>query len=275
MLFTTMDDNSVDSQIYGSDYFLERCGGVEFFQKYGYSVLKPAIQFAVQQAELKPADRILDIGCGRGELVAHLDEKGFDATGIDYSEAAVSCAKALYPKGKFHLVRSDQPLFEAASFDKIFILGTIEHLYEPEIEKTLLEIKRLLRPGGLCVITTCTNALYYKTRSYRLRAALASLLKMAPPSPSHSEEDKAMHVNEKQFFSLSRSLEPLGLPFEVIACPNPKLASIELYGENLPPDFPLRPKAPWKQFLYRTFVFHFPLNLMLARSYAAVIRAAA
>lgn len=275
MSSTSMDDNSVDAAIYGSDYFLERCGGVEFFQKYGYKVLKPSMQFAVRKADLKPGDRVLDIGCGRGELVAHLTEKGFAATGIDYSEAAVSCAKDLYPKGDFRLVRSDQQLFEAASFDKIFMLGTIEHLYEPEIAKTLAEIKRLLKPGGACVITTCTNALYYKTRSYRLRAALASFFRLPPPSPSHSEEDKAMHVNEKQFFSLSRSLESLGLPFEVIACPNPKLASIELYGEDLPPDFPLKAKAAWKQSLYRTFVFRFPLNLALARSYAAVIRAAA
>lgn len=270
-----MDDNSVDSGIYGSDYFLERCGGVEFFQAYGYKILKPSMQFAVLQAGLKPGDRVLDIGCGRGELVAHLAEKGFDATGIDYSEAAVACAKGLYPKGDFRLVRSDEPLFEAGSFDKIFMLGTIEHLYEPEIAKTLAEIKRLLKPGGACVITTCTNALYYKTRSYHLRTALASLLKLPPPSPSHSDEDKAMHVNEKQFFSLRRSLAAAGLPFEVIACPNPKLASIELYGEDLPSGFPLKPKPRWKQRFYKAFVFHFPLNLLLARSYAAVIRAPA
>jgi SAM-dependent methyltransferase len=269
------DDKSVDAGIYGSEYFLERCGGVEFFQKYGFKVLKPSMQFAIQQAGLAAGDRVLDIGCGRGELVAHLHDKGFDATGIDYSEAAVACAKELYPKGDFRLVRSDQPLFEAASFDKIFMLGTIEHLYEPEIAKTLAEIKRLLRPGGVCVITTCTNALYYKTRSYKLRGALAGLLRMTPPRPSHSDEDLAMHVNEKQFFSLRASLTPLGLPFLLIACPNPKLASIELYGKDLPADFPLRPKSAWAQAFYRTFVFHFPLNLLLARSYAAVIRAPA
>lgn len=273
MSSTNMDDSSVDPSIYGSDYFLERCGGVEFFQAYGFKVLKPSMQFALRRADLKPGDRVLDIGCGRGELVAHLHDQGFDATGIDYSEAAVACARKLYPKGDYRLVRSDEVPFPPASFDKIFMLGTIEHLYEPEIAKTLAQIKRLLKPGGACVITTCTNALYYKTRSYRLRAALAALLRLPPPSPSHSDEDRAMHVNEKHYFTLSRSLAAAGLPFEVVACPNPKLDSIALYGKDLPPGFPLKPKPAWLQSFYRVFVFRFPLSLALARSYAAVLRA--
>lgn len=273
MSSATMDERSVDSSIYGSDYFLERCGGVEFFSAYGFKVLKPSMQFAILRAGLKPGDRVLDIGCGRGEFVAHLREKGFEATGIDYSQAAVDCAKQLDPQGDYRLVRSDEPLFAPATFDKIFMLGTIEHLYEPEIAKTLAEIKRLLKPGGACVITTCTNALYYKTRSYRLRAALAALLGLRPPRPSHSDEDLAMHVNEKHYFSLSRSLEAAGLPFEIIACPNPKLDTIELYGEKLPEGFPLKPKPAWLQSFYRLVVFRFPLSLALARSYAAVLRA--
>lgn len=273
-----MQKKSIDSNLYSADYYSERCGGVEFFRQYGYDVLKPSMQFAIQKARLAATDRILDIGCGRGELVAHLAEKGLDATGIDYSQDAIHCAKAVYPKGKFLLVRSDEPIFEDSSFDKIFLLGTVEHLYEFEIEKTFGEIKRLLKPGGLCVISTCTNALYYKTRTFAGRKAAVDFLagigiKFPSPHPPWSKEDEAMHINEKHYFSLRSSLKKLGWPFQIIPRPNNKLTSHEVYGDKIPADIPLRARPIWKQYFYRLLVFHFPLSLILARYYVAVVSA--
>lgn len=272
-----MNKPTADQKIYDTDYFLQRCGGFEFFQRYGHKVLKPSMQGAIIEAKLKPSDRILDIGFGRGELVAHLTDKGFDATGIDYAEAAVKCAQELYPQGKFHHLTSDQQFFEAESFDKIFVLGTIEHLDEPTIVKTLQEIKRLLRPGGLCIVTTCTNQLYYKVWTYKWRQQIASVLRkiglnVRSPRPVKSEEDESMHVNEKSYFSLKRSMESINLSYVIKPRPNPQIIARELYGDILPEGFPLKAKSHLVQFFYRVFIFHFPLSLFLSRMNMIILK---
>jgi ubiquinone/menaquinone biosynthesis C-methylase UbiE len=265
----------VDSKLYSEDYFQSRCGGVEFFQKFGFHVLKPAIQMAVTKAALQPSYKILDLGCGRGELVAHLSEKGYDVTGMDYAEDAIKVAKVMYPQGKFVLGDVNFLTYEENSFDRIFFLGTIEHLTDEEINRTLSQIYKSLKPTGRLVVTTCTNAYYHKVLTYRFRLRLSRLLnsiglKTKLPQPPRSEEDEQLHINETNYSRLKRAFHAFNGPFEIIPLSNPKIYAPRVYDQSLWNELPIRIKNPMKRFFYEKFIFWFPLNLLLARSYVVV-----
>ncbi|MCP4657372.1 MAG: class I SAM-dependent methyltransferase [bacterium] len=92
--------------------------------------------------------RILDLGCGRGVLLAAFLGKGFEAHGVEISEAAV---EGIDPRVKirmaWHLREADYP---ADYFDQILIWHVLEHLPDPRA--TLEECRRILRPGGRLIV---------------------------------------------------------------------------------------------------------------------------
>ncbi len=269
--------NPVDASLYTSEYFLERCGGIEFFKRFGYSVLKPAIQAAVLAADLKPGQKILDVGCGRGELVANLHEKGFEATGFDYSPDAIEVAKKMYPPGNFVLLNAGNAGLGEGRYDRVFALGFIEHLHRQELDFFLDQVDQVLASGGRVLMTTCVNKLYYKTWTYRLRIKIARISRgigfnLRDPLPPRSDEDESLHINEMNYFDLMKQFSTNKWKATVWPQPNAKLIADRLYSAEVLAQAPLRRAPRWKQFLYKAFVFHFPLNLFLARFYLIELR---
>ncbi len=67
----------------------------DFFPSWQTTIISipKEIDQAVEDKFFKPGARILDIGCGSGEITAYLAEKGFNALGIDYAQAAIEKAK--------------------------------------------------------------------------------------------------------------------------------------------------------------------------------------
>lgn len=89
---------------------------------------------------------VLDLGCGRGDQMAALEELGFSTIGIDH-EAGPNVA---------HVCDfGDQPLpLDDNSVDVVFSKSVIEHLYLPQIKHYMSEIMRVLKPGGYVAIFT-------------------------------------------------------------------------------------------------------------------------
>lgn len=95
-------------------------------------------------------NRLLDVGCGNGEFLLRARSQGWDVTGLDLDEAALSHAKA----AGLNVIRGDttDAAFELAGFDAITCHQVIEHSHEPlEFLKTL---HGWLRPGGTLWIGT-------------------------------------------------------------------------------------------------------------------------
>ncbi len=100
----------------------------------------------------------LDVGCGPGYMLIPLIKKGWDVTGTDISdemlerarknieEAGCDVSKAPLSKGNIEDLK-----FEDNSFDSIVCEGVVEYLKDDT--KALSELQRVLKPGGVLVIT--------------------------------------------------------------------------------------------------------------------------
>lgn len=95
--------------------------------------------------QLRAGARVLDVGCGNGKMLAPLARAGFEATGIDI------CRSALIALADHRLVQGDArnlPFIDN-TFDGAVCYDVLQHLLEGERNAAVLEIKRVLVPGGL------------------------------------------------------------------------------------------------------------------------------
>lgn len=91
----------------------------------------------------------LDVGCGTGAVLQWLNTHGFEATGLDMSDLALNFCK----EKKLVAIKglADQLPCPDNSFDLVTALDVLEHLDDDK--KAVKEIYRVLKPGGVCVVT--------------------------------------------------------------------------------------------------------------------------
>ena len=98
--------------------------------------------------------KLLDIGCAAGGEFPYFRARGFDIVGIDFSPAMLLAAHQRFRGDRaIQLCRADAESlpFASASFDDVVSIGVLE--YVPEHRPAVAEISRVLRPGGLAVIS--------------------------------------------------------------------------------------------------------------------------
>jgi SAM-dependent methyltransferase len=98
-----------------------------------------------------PGDRVVDIGCGTGELVEFLPET--DYVGFDASEEYVQAARSRHGgRGRFvHGRVGSSPLASEAPFDLAIAFGVLHHLDDAQADHLFAEARRLLRGNGRLV----------------------------------------------------------------------------------------------------------------------------
>lgn len=96
-------------------------------------------------------EKLLDVGCGGGRFLRRMQKRGWQVAGTDFDEQAARKVRERYGI-ETHVGDLPQCGLPAASFDAITLSQAIEHLYDPQA--TLRECLRLLKPGGLLVMTT-------------------------------------------------------------------------------------------------------------------------
>ena len=110
--------------------------------------------------------RVLDIGCGAGRHQVFMAKQGFETHGLDISETGLTLTKERLKRHSLegHLVKSDMKMlpYINSCFDAIVSLHTIYHQKLRGIQKTISEIKRVLKKKGLVLI----NFLSKRTYSY-------------------------------------------------------------------------------------------------------------
>lgn len=216
------DKPSLPPDLYTEDYFLHACEGYEEFAETQGERLSRRLAAAFEVAAVRPGMRVLDLGCGRGEIVRHCARLGADAFGVDYAPVALKLAGQLLSeeseaKGRMGLARSDakQLPFPDGVFDRVLIFDVVEHLFPWELDLCLAEVKRVLRqPGGAVIIHTAPNV-WYDRYAYPFVRAVRWLMGQGAQYPRNPRllnvaANADVHVNEQSQFSLARTLRRSG-----------------------------------------------------------------
>jgi len=102
---------------------------------------------------------ILDLGCGSGHLLSLLLKDGIESWGADISESSIEIVnnrfnKDVNFKGIKKLIEGEALPFESNSIGTVFLIETIEHLFEENLHTILNDVHKIMKKDGFLVVTT-------------------------------------------------------------------------------------------------------------------------
>ena len=99
------------------------------------------------------ARRLVDLGCGTGEMAAELSDGQFEITGVDLSPQMIAHARSKkLPHANFVSADAGDTKLPAHSFDVAFATALFHHVPTAERAGVAREFTRLLRSGGLAIV---------------------------------------------------------------------------------------------------------------------------
>ncbi len=215
---------SIPPDDYTEDYYYQSCDGYSEFQTSQGRLLPARLRIPLEIAQITAGMQVVDIGCGRGEILYHTAQAGARIWGVDYARAAVEIAQrtvnetlpeATRPNANVQQSTALALPFAAGSTDLVFMLDVVEHLNPNELNSAFHEVFRILKPGGRLVIHTMPNLWYYHhgyawyRRVQRLRGY------PLPGDPRQRWKYFHVHINEQTPLSLYRAVRSVGFQTRV------------------------------------------------------------
>jgi SAM-dependent methyltransferase len=148
------------------------------------------LEWAEAERVLRPKapGRLLDVGCGTGYAMVKARALGFEVTGLEPSTQDVRGVRFGGDDSlKITTGTAEEMPFDTHAFDMVYSSHALEHFHDRD--RGLLEIRRVLRPGGMAVIVVPTGTL----------ALLSSLSQLAFTT----------HLRVGRFLLRNRSVEGL------------------------------------------------------------------
>lgn len=107
---------------------------------------------------LRRSGRVLEAGCGLGQFTVAASAAGYRAEGVDWSAETIDRLRRQFPSIPWHVGDVRRLQFPSCTFDAVYSPGVCEHFEEGPTD-VLLETHRVLRPGGVAIVSTpCFNA---------------------------------------------------------------------------------------------------------------------
>ena len=153
---------------------------IETHARYSQGETERLLDVGVDALSLSPGVRVLDVGCGAGGWHARIAPAGAAIIGIDLMAGMLQEARTAAAGGELAavLAQADAQALPlgAATVDRVLCAGVLYHV--PDCKAALLEMGRVLRPGGRAVIAT--NGAYAMRRIYEVHADAARELGYEP-----------------------------------------------------------------------------------------------
>lgn len=200
----------IDPKIYDKNYYLGHSKG-----------FKRMLEKLSPHLRVKSDMKVLDLGCGNGDLLIYLAQRGANVVGIDYSKDAVSLTKKKLEKQELNLkkrvkiyIKDAKKLdFKKNCFDMVISIDVFEHLYQGELDIVMQKISKVLKPNGILLVHTEANKIYldfmHKIYIYPVSQFLIYINKLLTgkiypglPKDPRSKLHKIQHVNEPTYLSL-------------------------------------------------------------------------
>jgi len=147
-----------------ADWFTRGLRGIGMryvFSRRGLWVINTPYRRILAAAKIGSRDRVLDLGCGIGNLLIAIVEKiTFDQPpiGVDVSPALIEIGRREIRKAGFdgkielQVAAATQLPFDDGSFDVALTSHVIKHLDDEALARSFREVARVLRPGGRFVL---------------------------------------------------------------------------------------------------------------------------
>jgi ubiquinone/menaquinone biosynthesis C-methylase UbiE len=201
------------STVYTEEYFLSgACEGLDEYLDGRVSAIKQN-EFAF--LGVKPGERVLDLGCGRGESSAEIIRLGAYPIAMDYSASAVKLTHR-YLDGRSVVIQADATRlpFPSGCFDRVLMGDVIEHLPWDMGVQSLREIMRVLKPGGQALIHTSPNVWFISFVMHPLRLVMRLLgrTEVVARFDEYERLRHVMHVNELNPRTIRKLVRAAGVP---------------------------------------------------------------
>ncbi len=129
-----------------------------------------------------PPAKVLDLGCGTGNLAAALAERGYNVIGTDIAEGMIRQARMSFPSAKVDWqllpVNWTRLPVPDGSLDAVVSSSVFEYL--PDLRHAFSECARVVRPGGYLLLTV-PNVLNRVRRLERLIKPVAHVMAAVQP----------------------------------------------------------------------------------------------
>ena len=147
--------------------------------------------------------RILDAGCGEGHLLQRLHNfKDNEYYGIDVTPIAIEHAKLRCPFAKIKTGNLLETGYDDNFFDVVICTEVLEHI--PQFKLVLREFKRIVKPGGLLIISFPNEILWTISRFFLGRKPIKV--------PDHFNSFRPSKMKE---FVGMKVISKFGLPFRL------------------------------------------------------------
>jgi len=190
------------------------------------------IRIANEIADRVPAGRLLDWGCGYGQMTYLLRRRCFDVTPFDVGPADTVLPDVPLTRG-LQVVRSTHPTdlpFPTAAFDAVLSCGVLEHVDEfsqPGNEvRSLAEIRRVLKPGGHFLI-------YQLPQRYTWQEAITRTLHLGYAHPRRFTAGEIRSLLARTGYRIERLSRNNMLPKNLTGLPEPVRAFYSRFGRGI------------------------------------------
>jgi len=180
----------------------------------------------LERAGLTPRLRVLDVGCGWAYGTFWARALGCEVCGVDLAHDQLAWARgALEGGSRLGLTQANARAlpFRDATFDRVFSVETLEHVFRPDRTRVYAELARVLKPGGRLALSTPNPSSPIEAIK-RLAVRWPALRRRLPSScfPEATDELASYHPyryhHPLRFSELARGLAEAGLEVEGTRC---------------------------------------------------------